>query len=94
MQQQLRMAMAWHGTKHRTTNPLQIQRRPVVGTAARLELGAQAKELLEGLIETTPRVIGAGTAQLPGGYHSAVAEAILKGPRASAHQLKEHGDQR
>jgi serine/threonine-protein kinase HipA len=89
-QQQIRMAMAWHGTKSRTYKPLQIQRRHMIATASRLGLAGRADDLLESLITSTPRVIAAVTAQLPKDFPSAVSDPIFEGLRTSSVQLSSH----
>ena len=86
-QQQIRMAMAWHGTKSRTYKPLQIQRRHMIATASRLGLGGRADDLLESLISRTSGVIAAVAAQLPKDFPVAVSEPIFEGLQASAAQL-------
>jgi serine/threonine-protein kinase HipA len=86
-QQQIRMAMAWLGTKSRTYKPLQIQRRHMIATASRLGLAGRADDLLESLISSTPQVIAAVAAQLPKDFPVAVSEPIFEGLQASAAQL-------
>ena len=88
-QQQLRMAMAWHGDKGRYTKPLEITARRMLLTAARLGL-ADAQPMLEQLIAQTPGAVAAVRAQLPPGFPQGVVEPVLAGLEASAGQLEHH----
>jgi serine/threonine-protein kinase HipA len=86
-QQQLRMAMAWHGEKGRTTKPLDITARRMLLTARRLGLG-DAQPMLRELIARTPAVLAAVRAQVPAGFPTGVADPVLAGLEASARQLQ------
>jgi serine/threonine-protein kinase HipA len=86
-QQQLRMAMAWHGDQGNYAKPLQITARCMVITARRLGLGADAEALLADLIAQTPDVLAAVQAQLPMGFPEAIADPVLTGLQASADLL-------
>jgi serine/threonine-protein kinase HipA len=86
-QQEIRMAMAWCGTKVRTYKPLQIQRCHLISTARRLGLGAMEDSIVDGLVKTTPAVIDAVKAELPSAFPEALAEAVFKGLQSSADQI-------
>jgi serine/threonine-protein kinase HipA len=87
-QQQLRMAMAWHGEKGRYTKPLEITGRRMLLTAKRLGLGDHAQVILSDLIAQAPGVVRAVRAQLPTGFPEGVADPVLSGLEASAAQLQ------
>ena len=86
-QQEIRMAMAWQGTKGSTYKPLKIQRRHLISTARRLGLGAVAESSVDGLVEKTPAVIEAVKAELPSAFPEALAEAVFQGLQSSADQI-------
>ncbi len=86
-QQQLRMAMAWHGEKGRYYKPLEITARRMLLTAKQLGL-ADAAATLDDLIAQTPGVITAVRSQLPSGFPAGVAEPVLTGLEAAATQLQ------
>lgn len=86
-QQQLRMAMAWHGENDLYTKPLEITARRMLLTARRLGLG-DTQPMLEDLISQTPTVVAAVRAQLPTGFPAGVVDPVLFGLEASATQLQ------
>lgn len=86
-QQQLRMAMAWHGDKGRYAKPLQITARRMVLTARRLGLAEDAQAMLGDLIAQTPAALAAVQVQLPKGFPVAIADPVLTGLQASADLL-------
>ena len=87
-EQELRLAMAWHGSKSRTSKPLQVQRRHLISTANRMGLGAEADTLVTDLVARTPGVITAVRAQRPPGFPEQLAATILGGLQSSADQLQ------
>ena len=87
-QQELRLAMAWHGNKSRTSKPLQVQRRHLISTANRMGLGAEADTLVSELVNRTAGVIAAVQAELPSGFPEHLVESIFGGLQASADQLQ------
>lgn len=87
-EQELRLAMAWHGSRSRTSKPLQVQHRHLISTASRLGLADQADALIAELVTRTAGVIEAIWAQLPGGFPEPMAEAILGGLETSAALLR------
>lgn len=87
-EQELRLAMAWHGTKSRTSKPLQVQHRHLISTANRMGLGAEAEALLVDLVDRTAGVIAAVQAELPSGFPEQLASSILGGLQASAERLQ------
>lgn len=87
-EQELRLAMAWHGSKSRTSKPLQVQRRHLISTASRMGLGAEAGALVEDLVARTPAVIQELQVQLPPGFPQQLASRILAGLQSSANQLQ------
>ncbi|MEI7667181.1 MAG: HipA domain-containing protein, partial [Synechococcaceae cyanobacterium ELA263] len=87
-QQELRLAMAWHGNKSRTSKPLQVQRRHLISTANRMGLGAEADPLVSDLVTRTPGVITSVQAELPPGFPEQLAATILGGLQSSADQLQ------
>jgi serine/threonine-protein kinase HipA len=87
-EQELRLAMAWHGSKSRTSKPMQVQRRHLISTASRMGLGAEADTLVTDLVTRTPGVITAVRAQLPPGFPEQLAATILGGLESSADQLQ------
>jgi serine/threonine-protein kinase HipA len=86
-QQELLLAMAWHGNKSRTSKPLQVQRRHLISTANRMGLGAEADPLVSDLVTRTPGVITSVQAELPPGFPEQLAATILGGLQSSADQL-------
>ncbi|MFN9630764.1 MAG: type II toxin-antitoxin system HipA family toxin [Cyanobacteriota bacterium] len=87
-EQELRLAMAWHGDNSRTFKPLQVQRRHLINTANRMGLGSEAEVLVADLVARTPRVIAAVGAELPSGFPEPLASSILAGLQASADRLQ------
>jgi hypothetical protein len=83
-EQELRLAMAWHGTKSRTSKPLQVQRRHLISTASRMGLGIEADALVANLVARTPEVIATVQQELPSRYPEPLACAILDGLQGSA----------
>lgn len=71
-QQEIRMAMAWYGTKSRTYKPLQIQRRRLISTAQKLGLGGTADTSVDELVSATPTVIDAVRAEVPSGFQKSL----------------------
>jgi serine/threonine-protein kinase HipA len=86
-QQKLRMAMAWLGDKGRYSKPLEITSRRMLLTAKRLGL-SDAQTILHEVITQTPAVVASVRAQLPAHFPESVAEPVLTGLQASAHQLQ------
>ena len=86
-QQKLRMAMAWLGNKGRYSKPLEITSRRMLLTAKRLGL-SDAQTILHEVITQTPAVVASVRAQLPAHFPESVAEPVLTGLQASAHQLQ------
>jgi len=86
-QQEIKMAMAWYGTKGRTYKPLQIQRRHLISTAKRLGLGGVADTIVDELVARTPAVIDSVRAELPSSFPEALAEDVFHGLQASAAQI-------
>ena len=87
-QQELRLAMAWQGSKSRTSKPLQVQRRHLISTANRMGLGAEADPLVSDLVTRTSGVITSVQAVLPPGFPEQLAATILGGLQSSADQLQ------
>ena len=87
-QQELRLAMAWHGSKSRTSKPLQVQRRHLTSTANRMGLAAVADPLVSDLVTRTPGVITSVQGELPPGFPEQLAATILGGLQSSADQLQ------
>ena len=87
-EQELRLAMAWHGSRSRTSKPLQVQHRHLISTASRMGLADQADALIAELVTRTAGVIEAIWAQLPDGFPEPMAEAILGGLETSAALLR------
>jgi len=56
-EQELHLAMAWHGTKIPTSKPFQLQRRHLISTASRMGLGIEADALVANLAARTSEVI-------------------------------------
>ncbi|MCT0201467.1 type II toxin-antitoxin system HipA family toxin [Synechococcus sp. CS-603] len=86
-QQEIRMAMAWYGSKSRTYKPLQIQRRHLISTAQKLGLGGTADTIVDALVESTPGVIDAVRAEVPSGCPEELAESVFRGLQSSADQI-------
>ena len=87
-EQELRLAMAWHGSKSRTSKPMQVQHRHLISTASRMGLGAEAEDLVADLVERTPGVIAAVQAKLPSDFPEPLATTILEGLQRSAERLQ------
>lgn len=87
-EQELRLAMAWHGSKSRTSKPMQVQLRHLISTASRMGLGAEAEALVADLVERTTGVIAAVQAELPSDFPEPLADAILAGLQGSAERLE------
>jgi serine/threonine-protein kinase HipA len=87
-EQELRLAMAWHGTKSRTSKPMQVQLRHLISTASRMGLGAEAEALVADLVARTPEVVATVQQELPSGFPEPLACAILDGLQGSAERLE------
>jgi serine/threonine-protein kinase HipA len=80
--------MAWHGSKSRTSKPLQVQHRHLISTASRMGLGAEAEALVADLVARTPEVIATVQQELPSSYPEPLAGAVLDGLQGSAERLE------
>ena len=87
-EQELRLAMAWHGSKSRTRKPLQVQLRHLLSTASRMGLGAEADAVVADLVARTPAVMAAVLQELPSGFPEPLARSILGGLQGSAERLE------
>jgi serine/threonine-protein kinase HipA len=87
-EQELRIAMVWHGTRSRTNKPLQVQRFHLIGTASRMGLGIEAEGMAANLVARTPEVIATVQQELPRGYPESLACATLDGLQGSAKRLE------
>ena len=87
-EQELRLAMGWHGTKNRTSKPMQVQLRHLISTASRMGLAAEAEALVANLVARTPEVIATMQQELPSGFPEPLAGAILAGLQGSAERLE------
>lgn len=87
-EQELRLAMGWHGIKTRTSKPMQVQLRHLISTASRMGLAAEAEALVANLVARTPEVIATAWQELPSGFPKPLADAILAGLRSSAERLE------
>lgn len=87
-EQELRLAMGWHGTKNRTSKSMQVQLRHLISTASRLGLAAEAEALVANLVARTPAVIATAWQELPSGFPEPLTGAILAGLQGSAKRLK------
>jgi serine/threonine-protein kinase HipA len=80
--------MGWHGTKSRTSKPMQVQLRHLISTASRMGLAAEAEALVANLVARTPEVIATMQQELPSGFPEPLAGAILAGLQGSAERLE------
>jgi serine/threonine-protein kinase HipA len=87
-EQELRLAMAWHGSKSRTSKPMQVQHRHLISTASRMGLGAEAEALVADLVARTPEVIATVQQELTSSFPEPLASAILDGLQGSAERLE------
>ena len=87
-EQELRLAMAWHGSKSRISKPMQVQHRHLISTAGRMGLGGEAEALVADLVERTPGIVAVVQKQLPDGFPEPLATAILDGLQRSAVRLE------
>ncbi|MFN9659931.1 MAG: HipA domain-containing protein, partial [Cyanobacteriota bacterium] len=87
-EQDLRLALGWHGTKSRTSKPMQVQLRHLISTASRMGLAAEAEALVANLVARTPEVIATMQQELPSGFPEPLAGAILAGLQGSAERLE------
>jgi serine/threonine-protein kinase HipA len=87
-EQELRLAMAWQGSKSRTSKPMQVQHRHLIRTSRRMGLGAEAEALVADLVARTPEVIATVQQELPSSFPEPLAASILAGLQASAEQLQ------
>ena len=86
--QKARLAMSVRGKRHHYRLH-EIQRRHFNAMAARCGLGADAEDLIQGLIERTASVIDKVSRKLPDGFPSEVASPILDNLQNSALRLRE-----
>ncbi len=82
----VRMAMAWLG-KNRHYVADQVRRRYLDTTALKCGLAATADELVDELLQQTPKVIAKVRQELPADFPRRLAETILAGLEASAARL-------
>jgi len=65
-----------------------IQRRHFNGVAAKLGLGENAEDIIEGILQATPNVIDTVQSLLPDNFPAQVADSILQGVNRTVERLK------